>query len=225
MSFTVVINNRNRLTTTRNMVEHLLRLNARESIVILDNGSTYPPLLEWYRQVEGMVEVRMLGNEGHLALWATGMDRELGRYFAYTDSDIELDPEMPGNWAIQMINLIEKYEINKVGLAIRIDDIPDHYRYKNQVIRNEARWWLDEVAEGLYRADTDTTFAVYRNIHDNTYKSIRTARRGFKSRHVPFYLNLDDLPEEEGYYLDNHDHRKTTQYTKQHIDPENYKDI
>jgi len=36
----VVINNRNRLTTTKNMVEKLLVLNPLLDIIILDNGST-----------------------------------------------------------------------------------------------------------------------------------------------------------------------------------------
>ena len=47
----VVINNRNRLTTTRNMVEKLLSLNPDEHIIIIDNESTYPPLLEWYEYI------------------------------------------------------------------------------------------------------------------------------------------------------------------------------
>lgn len=221
----IVINNRNRLTTTRKMVEHLLRLNPEEGIVILDNGSTYPPLLEWYQKLSGNVSVRMQGNEGHLALWALGMQKELGDHFVYTDSDIELDPEMPENWKLQMLNLIEKYEINKVALAIRIDDLPDHYRYKNQVIRNEGRWWLEEVEKGVYRADTDTTFSLMRNVGDNPFQSLRVARKGFLSRHAPFYVNLEDLDPEERYYLDHHDGHKITQYTKQHKNPDLFNDI
>ena len=48
----VVINNRNRLTTTKNLVEHLLRLNPEEKIIIIDNKSSYQPLLDWYKEVE-----------------------------------------------------------------------------------------------------------------------------------------------------------------------------
>ena len=51
----IVINNRNRLTSTKNMLEHLLRLNPNEQIIILDNGSTYPPLLEWYKTIKSQI--------------------------------------------------------------------------------------------------------------------------------------------------------------------------
>jgi glycosyltransferase involved in cell wall biosynthesis len=207
------------------MVDKLLLLNSDEEIIILDNGSTYPPLLDWYDGLQGIVEVRMLGNEGHLAFWGIGMDKEVGDYFVYTDSDLELSPDLPKNWKEVLFDLINRYEINKVGLAIRIDDLPDHYRYKNQVRRNEGRWWLQEVEEGVYKADTDTTFALYRNIHDNCYESLRVAKNGFSCKHIPFYLDLNNLDEEERYYLENHDLNKTTQYTKQHIEPNKFTDI
>jgi hypothetical protein len=182
-------------------------------------------LLSWYDSIQGSVEVRRLKNEGHLAFWGIGMDKEVGEFFVYTDSDLQLDENFPKDWKEQMLYLIRKYEINKVALAIRIDDLPDHYRYRNQVKRNEGRWWLQEVEQGVFKADTDTTFALMRNIHDNCFPSLRVAKNGFICRHVPFYIDLDNLDPEEQYYLDNHDSRKITQYTKQHINPEIYGDI
>jgi len=207
------------------MVEKLLTLNQDEQIIILDNGSTYPPLLEWYDKVQGIIEVRKLKNEGHLAFWGIGMDKEVGEFFVYTDSDLELDENFPKDWKEQMLELIKSHKINKIALAIRIDDLPEHYRYRNQVKRNEGRWWLEEVEKGVFKADTDTTFALMRNIHDNCFPSLRVAKNGFICRHVPFYIDLDNLDPEEKYYLDNHDSRKITQYTKQHINPEFYGDI
>lgn len=207
------------------MVEKLLTLNPDEQIIILDNGSTYPPLLEWYDKVQGIIEVRKLKNEGHLAFWGIGMDKEVGEFFVYTDSDLELDENFPKDWKEQMLELIKSHKINKIALAIRIDDLPEHYRYRNQVKRNEGRWWLEEVEKGVFKADTDTTFALMRNIHDNCFPSLRVAKNGFICRHVPFYIDLDNLDPEEKYYLDNHDSRKITQYTKQHINPEFYGDI
>ena len=55
-SIKVVINNRNRLTTTELMVEKLLYLNPNEKIIIIDNGSTYEPLLNWYDKIKDEVE-------------------------------------------------------------------------------------------------------------------------------------------------------------------------
>jgi len=231
----VVINNRNRLTTTKNMVDKLLELNPDEQIIIIDNGSTYPPLLNWYKAMSpydysNNVYVRFFGNEGHLALWATKIDKELGEYFVYTDSDIILPDDFPTEWKLIMFNLIRWYSgiYDKIALAIHIDDLPEHYRYKNQVIRNEARWWLEkhdtEMLNYLYKADTDTTFAMMRNFGDNCYKSLRIARPDMMCKHHGWYLDLDNLDEEEKYYLD-HLENKTTQYSKQHKNPELFTDL
>lgn len=223
--FPVVINNRNRLTTTKNMVEHLFRLNKSQEIIILDNDSSYEPLIKWYKEIENKVDIRYLTNEGHLAIWATAIYKELGEYFIYTDSDMELNENMPDDYQLVMYNMLQKYEMNKVAFAIKIDDLPNHYRYKNQVVRNEGRWWLEQVEPDVYKADTDTTFALMRNIGDNTYRSLRIAKNDFICKHVPFYIDLDNLDEEEQYYIDNIGERVTTQYTKQHKDPKNYNDV
>ena len=207
------------------MVEHLFRLNKSQEIIIIDNESSYQPLIDWYKEIENKVDIRYLTNEGHLAIWATAIYKELGEYFIYTDSDLELNQNMPDDYQLVMYNLLQKYEMNKVALAIKIDDLPNHYRYKNQVVRNEGRWWLDEVEPNVFTADTDTTFALMRNIGDNTYRSLRIAREDFICRHMPFYIDLDNLDEEEQYYIDNIGERVTTQYTKQHKDPKNYTDV
>lgn len=223
-SIKIVINNRNRLTTTKNMVEKLLSLNPQEKIIIIDNGSTYIPLLNWYDEIKDKVDVRLGSNEGHLAIWATGLYRELGEYFVYTDSDIELNENFPMDWKHIMYNTWQKYQ-KKVALALRVDDLPEHYRYKYQVIRNEGRWWLNEVEKDIFEADTDTTFFLMENTGDNEYRSVRLARHDLISRHVPWYDDIENLSDEERYYLDNLGERVTTQYSKQHLEPHKYLDI
>jgi len=207
------------------MVERLLSLNKNQEIIILDNDSTYDPLIKWYKEVEDKIDIRYLKNEGHLAVWSTGIYKELGDYFIYTDSDLELNLNMPYSYQIFMYNLMQKYEMNKIALGIKINDLPDHYRYKNQVIRNEGRWWLEEVEPDIYKADTDTTFSLMRNIGDNMYKSLRICKPDFICKHVPFYIDLENLDEEEKYYIENIGERVTTQYTKQHKEPKKYTDV
>jgi hypothetical protein len=226
----VVINNRNRLTTTKKMVDKLVSINPNEHIIILDNDSSYPPLLEWYEAIMNNpnlnVEVIFKGNEGHLALWGIGLDKELGEYFVYSDSDIELNENLPNDWKEIMLNLLFKYkEYDKVAFALRVDDLPEHYLYRNQVKRNEGRWWLQEIEQGIYIADTDTTFFMMRNIHDNCFKSLRIAREDLICRHAPWYHDIDNLDDEEKYYLDNLGERQLTQYSKQHKNPSQFKDI
>ena len=232
MNIPIVINNRNRFTTTKNMVDKLLLINPNEEIIIIDNESSYPPLMLWYKEVlinpkYKSVKIHFHKNEGHLALWSTGLDKQLGEYFIYTDSDIELNENLPLDWKEIMFNTMQHFKEKKVALGIRLDDIPDYYRFKNQVLRNEARWWLDsnKIGEHLYLADTDTTFALYKNFHDNCYVSIRITREDLLCRHMGWYLDLNNLDEEEKFYLDNLGERVTTQYSKQNKNPLSYLDI
>lgn len=206
------------------MVEKLFSLNENEQIIIIDNGSNYQPLLDWYEQVKDRVSIRFGKNEGHLALWATGLHKELGDFFIYTDSDIELNENFPKDWKEIMYNLWVKYK-KKVALALRVDDIPICYRYKNQVVRNEGRWWLNEIEKDIYEADTDTTFFFIQNFGDNQYTSVRIARPDMIARHKSWYIDLNNLDEEETFYLNNLGERVTTQYSKQHLEPEKYTDI
>jgi glycosyltransferase involved in cell wall biosynthesis len=207
------------------MVDKLLFLDPNEEIIILDNGSTYEPLLDWYRSISNKVDVRMGSNEGHLALWATGLHKELGSHFVYTDSDIELNEDFPVRWKQIMMSVLNRNsEYKKVALALEIDDLPDHYRYKQQVLRNEGRWWLHERENMVYVADTDTTFALYKNFGDNCYTSLRIAYYNMIAKHSTWYINLEDLSEEENYYIQNCKEHYT-QYTKQHKNPLKFTDI
>ncbi len=223
--YPIIINNRNRLTTTKNMVEKLLSLNPNDQIIIIDNGSTYEPLLDWYYSIQDKIEIIWGKNEGHLALWALRMNKRLPELFVYTDSDIELNENFPKDWKQIMSNYYHKYGFEKVALGIKIDDIPEHYRYINQVKRNEGVWWLNELEPKVYTADTDTTFSLIKNTGNNPFKSIRLCQDNMISRHIPWYIDLANLDEEEKYYLDNHDNFFTTQYTKQHIEPTKFTDI
>lgn len=224
----VIINNRNRYTTTKKLVDDLLALNEDEIIYILDNESTYPELMifytiKWTESKYRNVHVIPMPNHGHLALWASGLYKYLPKYFVYTDSDVELNPKMTKLWKSKMLDVMWDNNVDKVALALNIDDLPDHYAFKNQVIRNESRWWQNMVDENVYEADTDTTFALYKNTGDNMYKSLRMAGN-FTARHVPWYHDLNNLDAEEKYYLEHLGDRQLTQYSKQHKNPELYAD-
>lgn len=231
-NISIVINNRDRLTTTKKMVEHILSLNPNQKIIIIDNGSTYPPLLKWYDEIGWYdeilynVKVERRENKGHLAFWHYGFPKWIGEYFVYTDSDIILNAEMPKTWLEEMFDILQSNNVKKVSLALEIDDLPEIYTYKNQVVRNEGRWWLNKIQYKdyeLYKADTDTTFSLMRNFHDNCYESIRVAGK-FTAKHAPWYIDINNLDEEEKYYLNNIDLRFNTQYSKQHLNPQQFTD-
>jgi hypothetical protein len=209
----VVINNRNRLSTTKKLVEDLLDRNTN-FIWIIDNDSTYPPLLDWYNKIPKEVSVFKYYNVGHLALFSTGLINSIEEEWCfYTDSDIELNPKMPVDYQQQMLDIAIQLNCKKIGLALSVSDIPDHYRFKQQVLRNEDKWWQEEVSPNIFKADTDTTFSLIKKV--DQFQSYRIAG-DFTCKHIPWYFNIDNLDEEETYYLNNCEDHLVTQYSKQH---------
>lgn len=203
----VVINNFNRLTMLRKLIASL-EVRGYHNIVIIDNASTYPPLLDWYRNAPYTI-YRLDRNYGHLSIWETGIYRQFtSSYFAYTDSDIEIDPACPDDFMKRFIGLLKKYPRTlKVGFSLRIDDLPDCFANKQQVVEWESGFWKKELEEGIYEAPIDTTFAIYRpffkgELVDVDFQYIRTGPP-YVARHQPWYSDTLCPDPEELYYISN----------------------
>lgn len=203
----IIINNRNRLQFLK---ELLLCLSSRgyENIYILDNDSTYPPLIDFYSQ-ECFFKVYKLGkNLGHLALWESGIiDQFKNDYFVYTDPDILIDQNCPSNFMEVFLDILKKYPlVEKVGFSLRIDDLPDTFDMKQQVVNWEKQFWKKKIADNppLYKAAIDTTFALYRPYYlvggHLQSPNIRVGEP-YIAKHMPWYNDSSNLSEEEIYYI------------------------
>ena len=199
----IIINNFNRKETLLKLIESLEKRGYR-NIHILDNCSTYPPLLEYYKQCPYTIH-RLERNFGFKAIWESKIIEQFRTgYYVYTDSDVVLVDECPDNVLEDMLLYLKKYKLSqKIGLSIRIDNLPDHYKYKQDVIAWESRFWKKQNADGLYRAPVDTTFALYR---PRTKLSRHPSAKVFRTpypyqlEHLPWYNNSSCLSEEEAYY-------------------------
>jgi len=208
----IIINNFNRLSTTKKLADDLSKL-GYTNIHILDNNSTYPPLLEWYNECPYIVE-RLKSNLGQLSIYNSGYINKFSGWVAYSDSDIELNPYTPKGVIETMVKIAEKYELLKVGLALRIDDLPAT-RYGLYVKREEQKFWNQEVACEIYKAHVDTTFSVIQVGQPFTYEAYRIAGN-FTARHIPWYLDYENLSEEDIYYIEHCSSEFST--TKRFID-------
>ena len=91
----------------------------------------------------------------------------------------------------------------KIGPSIRIDNLPDCYDRKQEVIDWESRYFEHPVDNGLYRAPIDTTFALYRpRIGLSRRVSLESYRMAapYQIVHLPWYENSSAPTEEENYY-------------------------
>jgi hypothetical protein len=180
-----------------------------KDIHILDNDSTYGPLLAYYSEIESrhLAVIHRLGrNAGPYALWQTSLYRKLRwKYYVYSDSDVlPCSPDGVGAMRAFM-GLLHKHPwAEKAGFGIRIDDLPDSCPRKSLVLGIEGRYWLEPAGEGAYVAPIDTTFALYRPFRSggDGLKAIRTGEP-YVVRHLPWYVDPLHKSEEEAFYEKN----------------------
>jgi hypothetical protein len=172
-------------------------------VILVDNASTYPPLLEWYESCPFKV-YRLKENRGHMAVWDAGIINEFSdQYYAVTDPDLELSGVPRDYLDVLMKGLVGNSEVTKAGLSLRIDDLPAN-AFTAQILAKEEKYWLsDRDPNGFYVAGVDTTFAVYdreRQLNERFYWALR-APEPYIARHLPWYLTRDNLTLEELFYL------------------------
>lgn len=200
----IIINNRNRLEY---MLQLIYALEARgyTNIYIIDNNSTFPPLLNYYEECKYHV-FRLKENVGHLAMWDTDIYKQFIRdYYIYTDADVVPVDECPED-CIELFwkTLKSNPRVQKVGFSLKIDDLPDHFDKKKDVIEWEKQYYQKKGKGNFYIGFIDTTFAMYRPFMRAGLGALMY-RAGFpyQARHMPWYVDSKNLSEEELYYIEN----------------------
>lgn len=200
----IVINNYNRLTCLKELVEGLEE-RGYTNIHIIDNNSTYPPLLDYYKKCQHTLYL-LDKNMGFLAFSKSGIYKKFrNKFFVYTDSDIYLPKDCPDDIIERYYSVMCKYpHVAKVGSALRIDDIPDCYALKKKVIDWESRFWEKPLGDDCYEAVIDTTIALYKpNFKVGPgYAGMRIRVAGkYTVIHRPWYIDSNNINEEEQYYI------------------------
>jgi hypothetical protein len=247
----VLINNRD--LHPGSIVEQCQRLDQAE-VYLIDNGSTFPATrnyLEWppnpeairiaYRGTNGgalcsrarhtaLLEPSEILNGGpRSACWLVGMERwgwlQRGiRYYATTDSDLDLS-RIPRDALTLFASMLEEHpELVKVGCALSLADLPDTPA-AIRAFRSEADYWANDVTSWhrpigapIYAAPIDTTFAVYRldPPWDGAYAPAWRVAGHYTARHLPWHHTDDDRPADYRWYLDHADPQGTV-YTAAEI--------
>jgi len=201
----IFINCRDRLGCLQQLVDWLLAAGYRR-IFLLDNASTYPPLLAYYEDIiqDGRVTVvHFSRNFGHRSIWLTRLLERLDitTPYVYTDPDVLPVEDCPKGIVARLYQILRRYPfLAKVGAGLKTDDLPPT-RVSMQIAQGQAAYRQVPVEEELYYAACDTTFALYAPIRHYTLSpAMRTGGR-LLLRHLPWYLDPQHLPEDEAYYI------------------------
>lgn len=198
----------NRLSWPKTMAEFLSDTGCE--VILIDNNSSYGPLLDWYENSCPFKVHRLKENLGHKCLWRSGLINEYqDEFYVVTDHDLDLK-HVPSDY----INLLHSGLKNnpnvvKSALSLEIQDLPDNI-YSKKVYDWEIKWWQHpQDSLGFYIAAADTTFALYDRKReysefpetDRFFSSVRSPRP-YVAKHLPWYLTKEDIDsnEEERYY-------------------------
>ena len=196
----VFIISRDRLDPLEKLVSWL-ELEGMTNIIVVDNASSYPPLVEYLDRTPHKV-VRLDRNVGHTAPWSAGLVGKLASGVPYVVTDPDVVPEDAAHGAVEhMCWLLNRHaDFVKVGLGLRIDDLPDHYEVKDRVLEHERQFWMRPVPGGAFHAVVDTTFALHRSgVGYCLGPALRTGPP-FLAQHDPWYMDSSDPPVEFTYY-------------------------
>jgi hypothetical protein len=204
----VLINNFNRLCTLKVQIEWLRSLNDPVSIIIVDNKSTYAPLLEYYRSLDyPNVQVVYLNfNSWKAGVMAVAEKLSGFPKFIVTDPDLLPYNSTPADVISYLSRLMDRYEgYNHIGLSLEINDIPDTNPLKKRILDHQSQFWppiAKKINNEVYEAFIDTTFAMYRNSSKMKYSlpALRTGRP-YTLKHKDWYLDAERLSQEFIYYL------------------------
>ena len=199
----VILNSRNRLSYLKQMVDWL-KVNPIVNLIILDSGSTYPPLLDYYKTLD--CRVVMLGkNYGHTALYSWGGHYNLNsQYFIYSDPDLMPREDCPKDLIQHLLALKkEHFLFNKIGVMLETSDIPNYYKHKSEVLRIHKNYCHNRF-KNCFVSHVDTTFAMY-DIEREAGKAhlkreCLITDRPYVLRHLPWYVDTNNLSEEDKYY-------------------------
>ena len=208
----------NNYTHVKNMVEQLQKYTT--NISIIDNCSSYPPLVSYLKFIESRVRVIYKDqNYGHRVVYRPEIQELMGEKYIITDPDLQLNPNLPSNFIEILDELTEKYQICRIGLALDIfsDDINPNVMNKfvyfegggSTNIRNvEQAYWNKKIPDDtyeLYVARTDTTFSFINKKYNYVeYNGFRIAGN-FTCKHKPFHIKWKNelLSGELEFYANN----------------------
>lgn len=202
-NFPVFINTRDRFDPLVKLVDWLEQSNQKR-IAFIDNESTNPELVEFFKTTP--YQVIPLGRNGmHKAPWESFAVRFLAKDSPYLLSDPDIIPtrDTPKSTIKHLYSVLCDFpNYDKVGVALKIDDLPDHYQMKQSVLDWESRFWDGSLLlrKDVYAADIDTTLALYKGGTGWFLSpSIRVAGK-YAMQHEPWYQDLDKPTGDMLYY-------------------------
>ena len=198
----VIINNRNLFTWVVEMVNKIKTYEGVGEIIIIDNGSDYPPLLEWYQT--NPCTIHRTDNLGHAAPWQILGDVITNSDYVVTDADMGL-LDTPSDTLLYLKDNMDLLGLDKIGLGLNWGIVKEDSLYYNHLQSYEKNRWNSIHTNNIYTdIAIDTTFALYKKGMPYFVGGASTTYP-YVARHYPWEFNQETYEnnEEFKYYIKN----------------------
>ena len=202
MNIPVIINNRNLFTWVVEMVNKIKTYEGVGEIIIIDNGSDYPPLLEWYDT--NPCTIHRAENIGHAAPWQILNYVITNNDYVITDADMGL-LDTPSDTLLYLKDNMDSLGLDKIGLGLNWGIIKEDSLYYNHIQSYEKNRWNSAHTNNIYTdIAIDTTFALYKKGTPYFVGGASTTYP-YVARHYPWEFNQETYEnnEEFKYYIKN----------------------
>lgn len=199
------------LMSVIDMAEKLRQCRAISSVSVLDCNSTYRPLLEAYSRLSGGISVSYGQNHGCRAYWERFKFVNAPPFYLVTDGDLDISHWTGEEIDIMLDRLRSQQQLIKVGSALSINDLPDT-ELGRKAFKHESQFWTHQTGPGFFAADIDTTLAIYRTPDWHGYYPAERCSLAM-ARHLPWYLDINNLPDDHRHYLSRDDHQAGTHWS------------
>ncbi len=207
----------NQLTYLKNLINWWRFYHPENPIYIVDNRSTYQPLLDFYKKgLDENTKLHIYSENTFIPNMRDFIDRFINgkyEYYVISDPDIMPHPATPANFLEIWKNYIENKNFHRVGFNLIIKDLPLWLNEREMIIHNESELikGKEVVAYGGftgYKAPIDTTFCLYKSSNGGWQspmpgKDWGNCLRIFEAYHLSWYQDPDYVNEEMDFYYKN----------------------
>lgn len=185
----------NRHEWLKNMAKECERFS--DNIIIVDNQSSWPPLLEWLQHCDYKV-IYSPQNYGKKVVWE--MNLPIDNFYVVSDPDLDISTVPAEVLTYLREGLLRYPDYASAGLSLSMEGV--HRFFADRVKAGESKFWKETVDGKFYRAAIDTTFAMYR-LGDKPSYGNRPALRAvppYTAKHIPWYMDPANMTEEDKHY-------------------------
>ncbi len=218
----------NRVTYLKQFIKRMEELSINDNLIIVDNASTYEPLLQFYTEIKYPIH-RLTTNHGYnviCSLWPEFKNKYSLDQHDYIISDPDIIPirDCPSDFIDYFKSVLDKYEwCERVGFGLKIDNLPPgkdgdiNNQFYKQILKDQIPMHNDKLEDGVYKSAIDTTLSLRKKnmLPINNINSIRCGYP-YMAKHLSWYLDLNNLDDETKYYLNsiNNTHSYSLQQKK-----------